>query len=137
MGHYNRYEHKRVKRQEMSPIWRGIGCILMVVVPLVSYALTAIVAPYLITTGYVPLELLGHIIFPAWLYRLPILRDIASFFGGINNLGLGIVVFIVIIVLLTGLFSLLFAAIMQLIGPPRYSEMDAPPSKHKAKVYKR
>jgi hypothetical protein len=121
----------------MSPLWRGIGCILLVIVPLVTYALTTIVAPFLITTGYVPLELLGRIIFPVWIYRVPILKDIAGFLGGINNLGLGVVVFIVILVLLTGFFSLIYVAIVQVIGPPRYSEMDAPPSRHKAKAYKR
>jgi hypothetical protein len=121
----------------MSPIWRGVGCILLVVDPLITYALTTIVAPLLIKTGYVPHQLLGHISFPAWGYRLPVLRDIVSFVGRINNLGLGIMVFITILVLLTGIFSLIYVVILQVIGPPRYSELDAPPPKHKVKAYKR
>ena len=84
-----------------------------------------------------PCELLGYIHFPDWVYKVPVLSGIASLIGGINNLGLGIVVFFVILVLLTGIFSLIYVTVLQIIGPPRYAEMDAPPSKHKAKRYKR
>jgi uncharacterized membrane protein len=136
MGQYTKYKPLKEK-PGMNPIWRGIGCVLLVVAPLVSYALTRLVAPLVEATGYVPLELLGYIHLPDWVYKVPVLRSIASLIGGINNLGLGIVVFIVIMVLLTGIFSLIYVAVLQTIGPPRYGEMDAPPSKHKAKRYKR
>ena len=136
MGMNTTYKPEK-ERPPMNPIWRGIGCIMLVTAPLFSYLLTIVAIPPLLTTGYVPLELLGHINFPAWMYKVPILNGIVAWIGGINNLGLGIVVFIVILVLLTGIFSLLFVAILQAISPPRYGEMDAPPSKHKAKVYKR
>jgi uncharacterized membrane protein len=132
-----------VKRQpikekpQMNPIWRGIGCILLVILPLISYALTVMLIPILLETGYVPFEIMGHVNFPAWAYRLPVLSGLASFIGGINNLYLGIIVFIVVLVLLTGIFSLIYVALLQVLGPPRYSEIDAPPSKHKAKVYRR
>ena len=35
--------------------------------------------------------------------------------------------------LLTGVFSLLYSIVYQLIGPPRYTAVDAPPSKYKPK----
>jgi hypothetical protein len=136
MGLYTKYKPLKVK-PGMNPIWRGVGCILLVIAPVVSYALTILVVPLLIATGYVPLELLGNVHFPDWIFKVPVLNGIASLIGGINNLGLDIVVFVVIMLLLTGIFSLIFVAVLQVTSPPRYGEMDAPPSTHKAKPYKR
>jgi hypothetical protein len=137
MTAFNKFQPKTRQKKGMNPIWRGIGCILIVVVPLITLGLTTIVAPLIITTGYVPSELLGHVNFPDWVITAPILSGIASYIAGINNLWLGVVVFIVILVLLTGISSLIYVTILQFIGPPRYSEMDAPPSKFKAREYKR
>jgi uncharacterized membrane protein len=137
MGIYTKVQKREKKRPGMNPIWRGIGCILLVILPLIGYGLTVLLIPILLETGYVPFELQGRVNFPLWFYRLPVLSGMANFIRGINNLYLGIIVFIVVLVLLTGISSLIYVAILQIIGPPRYSELDAPPSKHKVKVYKR
>ena len=137
MAKYAKYARKSVPRPEANPIWRGIGCILIVVVPVISYALTAILTPLIVATDLVPLELLGHVKFPEWAVKTPILSDITFFISGINGLWLKLIAFFVILLLLTALFSLLYTMVSQLIGPPRYSDKDAPPPKYKAKVYKR
>jgi hypothetical protein len=137
MGMSTGYQRKPEERKGLNPIWRGIGCMLMVFVPLITFGLTVIISPFVIATGYVPFELMGNIKFPDWVYRAPVLGQISSFIASINNLWLGVVLFIVILLLLTGLFSLGYVTILQFIGPPRYREMDAPPSRHKAKAYKR
>jgi hypothetical protein len=121
----------------MNPLWRGIGCILIVLVPLITLGLTAIVTPVLSATGYVPHELMGHVIFPDWVFKVPILNAITAFIASINNLWLDLIIFIVILVILTGISSLIYVSVLQVIGPPRYGEKDAPPSKYKAKEYKR
>ena len=137
MGKYSKYQRKSEKKPEANPIWRGIGCILIVVVPVISYALTAILTPLIVATDLVPLELLGHVKFPEWAVKTPILSDIALFIGGINDLGLKLIAFFVILLLVAAIFSLLYSLVSQVIGPPRYSDKDAPPSKYKAKEYKR
>jgi hypothetical protein len=137
MARYDKFQQKAKPRPAANPIWRGIGCILMVVVPLISFGLALIAMPPLIATGYVPLELMGHVPFPAWVTRVPILNIITDFIAGINNLWLGVIVFLVILLLLSGVFSLFYVAFMQVVGPPRYGEMDAPPPRYKAKPYKR
>ena len=88
MGHYDKYQRKQERKQETNPIWRGIGCVLIVVVLLMSYALTAISVPPLITTGLVPPELLGKIGFPDWVFRTPVLSGIATFLHGFDHLGM-------------------------------------------------
>jgi hypothetical protein len=137
MGHYDKSIHKSKPRPQMNPMWRGIGCIFFIVAPLISYAIAVLLVPPLDATGMVPLELLGHIHFADWVYHVPILNSIAGFIAGINDMGLGLIVWFVVLVLLTGVFTLIYVAIMQTIGPPRYSEIDAPPPRYKAKPYKR
>ena len=121
----------------MNPIWRGIGCILMVIVPVISYVMMVIFTPVIKATNLVPSELLGHVKFPAWVLKSPILSDVTFFIGGINDLWFKLIAFFVILLLLTTIFSLLYTMVFQLVGPPRYTDKDAPPSKYKAKEYKR
>ena len=137
MTAYNKFETGKSAKKPMNPIWRGIGCLLIVLVPLISLGLTAIATPLVITTGYVPNELMGHVIFPDWVLKVPILSAIAGFIASINNLWVSLIIFIVILVILTGISSLIYVGVLQTIGPPRYGETDAPPSKYKAKEYKR
>jgi hypothetical protein len=137
MTSYNKFETGKSEKKPMNPVWRGIGCLLIVLIPLITLGLTAIATPVIITTGYVPHELMGHVIFPDWVLKVPILSAIAVFIASINNLWLSLTIFIVILVILTGVSSLIYVAVLQVMGPPRYGEKDAPPSRYKAKEYKR
>ena len=134
---YSKYQRKPEKKPEPNPIWRGIGCILIVVVPVISYALMVILTPVIVATNLVPYALLGYVKFPDWVLKTPILSEVTFFIGGINDLGLKLIAFFVILLLPTAIFSLLYTMVSQVIGPPRYSDKDAPPSKYKAKEYKR
>ena len=109
----------------------------MVALPLITYGLTVLSIPPLVATGVVPIQLLEQINFPAWVFRTPGLSDGAFFIRGVSNLWLGVILFFFILLLLTGISSLIYVSVLQVIGPPRYSEKDAPPTSYKAKVYKR
>lgn len=137
MGRYMRYERRSPVKAEIHPIWRGIGCILMVVVPLISYTLMAILTPGVMLTGLVPHELLGRVQFPDWVYRTSVLGVIASYIGRIDDLWVKLILFLVILLVLSGIFSFGYTLVFQVIGPPRYTALDAPPPKYKPKVYKR
>ncbi len=125
------------KKREPNPLWRGIGCILMFLLPVATFGLTFVFTPIVAATGLIPWQLLGYIKFPDWSLRAPVLGSITGFIGGINNLWLSILLFIAILVLLLGIFSLLYTVVMQVIGPPRYTDVDARPTKYKAKKYTR
>jgi hypothetical protein len=137
MGKYQKFEQKPQKKHELHPVWRGIGCILFVVIPLIAYFLMLLVSPFIIATGYVPYQLLGFVHFPDWMFKTQITSSIALYIGSIENLWANLVIFIVILVLLAGVVWLLYSAIYDLVGPARYTELDAPPSKYKAKKYTR
>jgi hypothetical protein len=137
MGHYDRFQLKSRQKKPINPIWRGVGCLLIVIVPAISAAVTLVLVPPLEATGMVPLGLLGYLNLPAWMFKVPFLSTLAGFIGGIKNLGLGLVVFFVVLILLAGIFTYFYVAFLQFSGPPRYSEIDAPPPRYKARPYKR
>ncbi|MGD0750166.1 MAG: hypothetical protein ABSA23_02035 [Anaerolineales bacterium] len=137
MGRYSHFHNPPKKKPEVNPIWRGVGCILMVALPLISFGLTLFSIPKLVATGLVPYQLLGRVNFPTWVIRAPVLSNAAIFIQSINNLWLGLLVFFVILILVAGISSLIYVSVLQVIGPPRYSEQDAPPTGYKPKVYKR
>jgi hypothetical protein len=137
MSKYAKYRIRQVPKQGMNPVWRGIGCILLVVVPLLAFGLMELLVPVLIKTGKVPYQLVGYVHFPDWAYKVMIISSIARFIGSLNNLWLNIITFFVIVLLLTTIASLLYTWIYSLVGPAQYTKLDAPPSKHKAKAYKR
>ena len=136
-GQHSRLQYERKDKPQQNPIWRGVGCIIMIVLPLITFGLTLLAMPPVAATGLVPQSLLGYLNFPAWVFRTPGLSDIAIFLRGIDNLWLGILLFFVILILLSGISSVFYTAVLQVIGPPRDSEKDAPPSTHKAKPYRR
>ena len=137
MGKYNKFQYDQKEKPQANPLWRGYGCIVMVALPLITFGLTVLSMAPLVATGLIPTQLLGYVNFPAWVFRTPGLSDVAIFIRGINNLWLGVILFFIILLLLTGISSLIYVSVLQVIGPPRYSEIDAPPTSYKAKVYKR
>ncbi len=137
MGKYSKYQRKSPPRREMSPIWRGIGCLLIIIVPAVAYGLTYLVLQETKRLNWVPAELLGYIQFPKWVWGLPVLDPVARFLGSLQDVWAFLILYIVLLLILIGLISLAYSLIYKIIGPPRYSELDAPPANKKAKDYTR
>ena len=138
MDEYENYETNKTRvRTGTNPIWRGIGCILMIVVPIVTYWLTLVITPSIVATGLIPQELLGRVQFPGWVYSVSTLSSIASYLSNIDYFWIKLVTFFILFSVVTGIFSFVYSIIYQLIGPPRYTVLDAPPSRHKPKAYKR
>jgi hypothetical protein len=138
MAKYAKYQRKTNRAQQnMNPIWRGIGCILIVIVPVMSYALAMLVIPPIHETGLLPRELFTHLTFPDWAYQTPVVSLIATFLSGVDNVWALLLFFLIFLLILSGLFSMVYAGIYQSVGPSRYTALDAPPSKYKGKRYTR
>ena len=137
MGRYSKTQYERKDKPQANPLWRGYGCIVMVALPLITFGLTVLSMVPLLASGLMPMQLLGQVNFPDWVFKVRGLSDAAIFIRGIDNLWLGLIVFFIILLLLSGISSLVYVSVLQVIGPPRYSEKDAPPSTHKAKPYRR
>jgi hypothetical protein len=137
MGKYSKYQRKSPPRKQMNPLWRGIGCLLMLIVPAISYGVSFVFLQEAKRRGLVPPELLGYFHFPDWIWGVPFLNTIAQFLGSLKDVWAMLIFFVVILFILSGLVSLIYSMVYQIVGPARYTELDAPPSKSKTKVYKR
>ncbi|MCX7609436.1 MAG: hypothetical protein N2049_09500 [Anaerolineales bacterium] len=121
----------------MSPLWRGIGCLLMIVVPLLSYLIGQVLLQEAKKRAFVPEYLLAPIRLPNWAWGLPVLGEIARFLYSLKEPGATLVFFLITLLILSSLISLIYSSLYQTFGPPRYGELDAPPPKIKTKEYKR
>jgi hypothetical protein len=139
MGKYTKFQRPAMtKSREIHPIWRGIGCLMMVVIPLVSYAGAVKIVEYGLAHNWpFPASFLGYILFPQWVGRAPVLPFLLSPISHFKNMGAVLVIMLGLIVLLAALFSTVYAMIYRTMGPSHYTAIDAPPSKYKAKHYKR
>jgi len=137
MEEYASYRRTQHRKPEINPIWRGIGCILMIVIPVASYIITVAILPSILATGWLPQGLLGRVQFSEGVYNAPTLGAIAQFLSGIDYFWVKLIVFFIVFSLLSGFLSFLYSLFYQWFGPPRYTEVDAPPSGYRPKGYKR
>jgi hypothetical protein len=138
MGKYRSgVQRKETQTQGTPPIWRGIGCLMIVLVPILSYAAAQVTMPFFRSQGLVPRELLVPLRAPDWLRLLPMLAQAYEFVFGRPGILAVLGLTLIYILLIGGLISALYAFIYQLAAPSRYGPMDAPPIRTKVKKYKR
>jgi hypothetical protein len=139
MGKYNSsaYRPPPIDRNRVHPVMRGIGCVMIVIIPIFSYAL----ADFLIngpgSNWPLPAEWLGTPKIPAILFKLQGLAGFAGFLQGQTGLLGKLILATVFIIILGGLMSVIYGYAFSLAGPPRYGPTDVPPPRVKTKRYKR
>ncbi len=139
MSKYRNYEKKTPARSsEPHPIWRGIGCLTMLLVPALSLGISTILVQIAPSLGIqLPDGLLGRPLMPELLFRVPGLVGILNWIQSLNNLYAILVIMFTITILMAGVLALGYAFIYRIVGPPRYTGMDAPPPNIKVRKYKR
>ncbi|HSL29638.1 MAG TPA: hypothetical protein VK900_10595 [Anaerolineales bacterium] len=140
MGKYSSYSRPKPKPRKVGvhPVMRGIGCIMMVVVPILAYGLAVLLVNYAAARGWpIPPDWFGTPTFPQLLWNLQGLRPILQFLSAQNNLVANLVFAFVLTVLIGGIMAMIYGYIYSLFGPPRYGPQDAPPIRIKVKRYKR
>jgi hypothetical protein len=124
--------------QQTHVVWRGIGCVLMMVIPLISWVLAAITVRIALAQAWpMPYQLLGNPVMPRLLWRAPGLVPLLAFIERQQNLYAVLLVTVAYIVIVSGLMTVLYAIIYRFTGPPRYGPLDAPPPKVSVERYKR
>lgn len=138
MGKYR--SSSRVKAAPKSDgthaIWRGIGCLMMIIIPAISIAAGNAIIKYGINRRWpIPLELLGFPRMPDFFYRsnglMYLLRPIIA----TNNFYAIILTSVIFMILLSGIISVIYGVIYNLTGPARYGPTDEPPPKIKTRKY--
>lgn len=131
----NRPQTVKVNR-EVHPVMRGIGCIMVVIVPILSYLAATVIVPRF------PVPLLPGMTraldVPAWLYNsLDGLRFLFDYIES-QPLFVSFLVFAVVLtILIFSIMSIFFGFIYKAFGPSQYGPTDAPPIRKKVKKYTR
>ena len=117
MPKYNQYtstaEYEARKRKTtLHPIWRGVGFILMILIPIVAYFVSTWLLDLNSTNQWmeVPREFLSR--------------------GADKLVYVKIGMTVVLSIVVYGVMMLVGFVVMGLFGPPRYGEMDVPPIKN-------
>ena len=116
MSRYNRpYLNPAAKPRPWSvhPVWRGIGCLLIILLPLISYA-----AAYLLVRENVQRR---WVVMPDELLRSFSLPLVGRMY--LADLAVAIGLLVVGFAALTVLYALFY----RLFGPSRYGPLDVPP----------
>lgn len=136
---YQTYQKKEfVRPYDIHPVWRGIGFVMMLLVPVMAGAAAVVMTELGFQMRWPFMyELSGTVRLPDVLYNLPVINNLANFISGIPNLRALALFFVLFVIAFSGVLSVLYAIIYRMFGPPRYTPLDAPPPKVKAKRYKR
>lgn len=123
--------------RQPRPIWRGIGCLLIIIIPVISFAAAELTMPLLLKRGLVPVQLLFTPDTPKWLWNVPFLLVAYQFLFARYAIFATLLLTFIYILVIGGFFSVIYAFMYQITGPSRYGPMDAPPPRTKIKKYKR
>ena len=140
MGKYSSYSHKQEKPRVVGvhPVMRGIGCIMIILVPILSYGIAVLLVNYGFSHGWpIPPNWFGPPTIHPLLLKLQGLRPIWDFLLVQNNLIANLIFAVAIMVIIGGIMSIIYGYMYTLFGPPRYGPMDVPPIRIKVKRYKR
>jgi hypothetical protein len=140
MGKYSsvRRAPQKPRNRDVHPVMRGIGCIMIVVVPILAYGISVLLVNYGTAQGWpISPNLYGIPSIPPLLWRLQGLRPILQFIQAQNNLEAYLFFTIVITLVIGVLMSIIYGYMYSIFGPPKYGPQDEPPIRKKVKPYKR
>jgi hypothetical protein len=136
MGKYNNNYGPRnrpsANSKEPHSIWRGIGCLMALFIPAISIAISSQIIAYGLDNKWpIPKELRQPLKLPDFMYASQGLRTIFSPLLGIPDFYAKLLLSLLIMVVLSGLISMVYAFTFKLVGPSRYGPTDVPPIKAK------
>jgi len=129
VGKYAKYGYKQIKprRWKVHPIWRGIGLVFIILVPILSYS-----GAYLIVRDNfknhwlsVPADLMRSVNFAPLVRIIPELSGVVASIGRVYYLDLALTLLFMIVGF--GLITILYGLLYRTMGPSRYGPVDAEP----------
>lgn len=127
MGKYSTVTpHKKEARYEVHPIWRGIGCLLLILVPLMALTAAVSLRKANETTHWVAV--------PPELDKYPDMTKVNRAIPALGPVWTAIdrvyyfdaLLFVIFTALGFGLLSVVYSFMYKIVGPPRYGMYDAP-----------
>ena len=123
--------------EEKTPAgMRGIGCSLIVILPIFSYI--SAVQLLKIRDVYLALYSISPSLFGApsvheWLWMVRSIYPFLHLYSSWTNLGANLLLGGIILVILSGIIALFYSIVLKAVSPSRYGPTDAPPSRRKVK----
>ena len=118
MTRYDNYNPRaRMPKRPYSvhPIWRGIGCFMMILIPVLAYAAAVLLVEENSRQCWLPMpRQLAQTI------AIPML-------GNVPHLLANLVVALALSLVGFGVFTALYSLFFSLVGPSRFGPLDAPP----------
>jgi hypothetical protein len=119
---------QKQRRWKINPVWRGIGCFLILLIPIMAWFAASILVQsdfQLINSAQLdkPVRI-------KYVHVVEIDKVISEInkFSAANNLVSGQFFYTVILMVLGfGLFSVIYGIMYKIVGPPRYGPFDVPP----------
>ena len=140
MGKYSTVQKREPipRNRGVHPVMRGIGCIMMIIVPILAYGSAVLLVNEGASRGWpIPPSWLGTPTFHPLLWRLQGLNSVLTFLQAQTNLIANLVFAIAITVVVGGIMSIIYGYVYTLFGPPQYGPTDVPPERIKVKKYTR
>ena len=125
------------KRNTVNPYMRGIGCLLMLIVPVFSYGVGDFLAGQGFGYQVIPRAWYGTMQFPPFIYAFAGLRWVAAQLSDIPHLPATLAIAVVVMIVVGGIMSVIFGWMYSLLAPSRYGPTDVPLPRIKTKKYKR
>lgn len=138
MGKYSSNSRRQAapERGRIPPLVRGIGCLMFVLVPLLSYGIAVVLVNGPARNWGIPQTWLGTPDIPAFMSS-PALSLIGGFLRNQVNLKANLVFAAAVTLVIGGLMSIIYGYIYAMFGPSRYGPTDVPPPRVKTKKYTR
>jgi hypothetical protein len=138
--HTSMASRKPLKELNRTPhaVWRGIGCLMILIIPILSIALAYETISYGLDNNWpIPYQLLGYPQMPKLIIEIPALNLLTSPIHQTNNFYAYLVISVAFMIVIGGFISVMYALVYRIVGPSRYGPFDAPPPKIKTKRYTR
>ena len=133
MGKYASSVKKRSKPKNDGPhvIWRGIGCLMMLIIPAISIAAGIETIKYGLANRCYPLS----ITYPSLpdLFSNPVAANHFEPITRVNHLYAYSAASVLYMIAIGGIISLIYGIADRIVGHPRYGPYDEPPRKIKTK----
>ena len=118
MGKYDSYNpqsYKANRPEGVHPVWRGIGCLFMILIPIMAFAGAVLLVQANLEQRWLPTpyELAQPVSLP--------------YFGSVNYLYAYLLVAVILSLIGFALLSVVYALVYNLVGPSQYGPVDSPP----------
>jgi phosphotransferase system glucose/maltose/N-acetylglucosamine-specific IIC component len=107
------------RTSNIHPIWQGIGCLMMILIPVMAYAGAVLLVQANVSAGWVPMS-----------YEFTQTVTIPKV-GSFEYLFANLLVAVALAMLGFGVVVAIYSLVYRIVGPPRLGPLDADPIRKK------